>query len=200
VSTSKHFRTQFERMLTILRWSTNQSNSPFLRLPAEIRNQIYEYALGFQTITIGYETYRSSYEESKPVFRYRSTVFNHITNPFKERQQSYVKVSKGFTLLNNTCRQMYIETSVLPYKLSTIAFDSYNIMVNFLLHEQRLSRPQRHGFKQIVVRHDLPAANMLTYLPNLERVFLGGQQAHSKPSGWYMVVRPDGEKPKLVRK
>jgi hypothetical protein len=161
-----------------------------LRLPAEIRNRIYEYALGSQTIKIGYKTF----EEEQPVFKYHSTVFSRMTNPFEEKQQPYVKVSKRFTLLNNVCRQLYLETAVLPYKLSTIAFDSTNIMVNFLLHEQRLSRSQRHGFKHLIVRNDLPGANMLTYLPNLEKVYLGGQQA------WYNVVRRDGEKPELQRK
>jgi hypothetical protein len=134
------------------------------------------------------------------MFRYHCTVFSRITNPFKERQQHYVKVSKGFTLLNNICRQLYLETAVLPYKLSIIAFDSNNIMVNFLLHEQRLSRSQRHGLKQIIVRNYLPGANMLTYLPNLEKVYLGDQQAHNKPSGWYNVVRREGEGPELQRK
>jgi hypothetical protein len=193
---SKHSRIHIERRLTKLRWSANQSDSPFLRLPAEVRNRIYEYALGSQTINIGYETY----EEEQPVFKYHCTVFSRMTNPFKERQQHYVKISKGFTLLNNICRQLYLETAVLPYKLSTIAFDSNNIMVNFLLHEQRLSRSQRHGFKQIIVRNCLPGANMLTYLPNLEKVYLGGQQAHNKPSGWYNVVRREGEEPELQRK
>jgi hypothetical protein len=141
-------------------------------------------------------TYRSSYEKRTPVFRYHCTVFNHLINPFKEVQQPYVKVSTKFTLLNNVCRQLYLETAVLPYKLNMIAFDSQNIMVNFLLHEQRLSRQQRHALAKLLVRNDLPGANMLTFLPNLKKVLVDTQPVLT----WYTVIRDDGEEPKLQRR
>jgi hypothetical protein len=135
----------------------------------------------------------------QPVFRYNCTVYNYPTNPFKGNQQPYVKVSTSFTLLNNICRQLYLETAVLPYKLSMIAFESHNIMVNFLLHEQRLSHSQRHALTQLLVRNALPGANLLTYLPNVEKVFLGSEQVYGKSSGWYTVVRQEGEEPSLQR-
>jgi hypothetical protein len=57
------------------RWTTNQKDSLFLRLPGEVRNTIYQYALGGKTINIQYETYRTTYKFDKvqkvtPVFKY----------------------------------------------------------------------------------------------------------------------------------
>jgi hypothetical protein len=184
------------------RWSINQKDSPFLRLPAEIRNQVYEYALGGNTIKIGFETYRSTYKRNEPnklapVFMYNCTVFSQLTNPFKDHKQPFVEISSGFTLLNSICRQLYLETATLPYKLNLISFASHNIMVNFLLIEQRISRQQRHAITQLGLPDNMPGANILAYLPNLKRVFLGVELSYEKPRGFYNVIRYHGEEPKL---
>jgi hypothetical protein len=168
-------------------------------LPGEIRNRIYGYVLGGNTIMIGYETYQSTYKNVVPVFRYHCTVFSERTNPFKDSQQPHVKISSGLTFLNNICRQLYLETAALPYKLNMMAFESHNIMVNFILIEQRLSRQQRHAFTQLVLPDNLPGANMLAYLPNLEKVFLGFARSYDISKGWYNVIREDGKKPKLSK-
>ena len=91
---------------------------------------------------------------------------------------------------------MYLETASLPFKYNFIAFDSHNIMVNFLLHEQRLSRQQCHAITLLLLPNDIPGANMLTYLPNVEKVYLGSEHP-IKLQGWYRVIRSDGKKPKL---
>ncbi|KAF3004078.1 hypothetical protein E8E13_003072 [Curvularia kusanoi] len=83
-------------------WSVNQSSSPLLRLPQEVRAKIYGYVLGGKTITIGYETYRTAKGVSselgkvQPVFRYCCAVYSQPNvNPFKKqlpfttRQQRY---------------------------------------------------------------------------------------------------------------
>jgi hypothetical protein len=181
------------------RWSINQANSPFLRLSGEIRNRIYDYALGGNTINIGYQTYHSSYKKVVPVFKYHCTVFSTRVNPYKDRQNPRVKISHGFTLLNSICRQLYLETAALPYKLNTIAFDSHNTMVNFILIEQRLSRQQRHALTQLFLPNDVPGANMLTFLPNLTKVFLGFTQTLQKQQGFYIVIREDGKQPRLIK-
>jgi hypothetical protein len=183
----------------IPRWSINQANSPFLRLPGEIRNRIYEYALGGNTINIGYQTYHSSYEKVVPVFKYHCTVFSERVNPYKDRQNARVNTSRSFTLLNNICRQLYLETTALPYKLNTIAFDSHNTMINFILIERRLSPQQRHALTQLFLPNDIPGANMLTFLPNLEKVFLGFTHTFQKPQGFYIVIREEGKQPRLVK-
>jgi hypothetical protein len=89
-------------------------------LPGEIRNQIYAIVLGGNTIKIGYETYRPIYTNTKlienvPTFKYYCTVYNQLVNPYKERQHPDVGVFIEFTLLNNVCRQLYLETATSDY-------------------------------------------------------------------------------------
>lgn len=180
----------------IIRWLSNQSNSPFLRLPAEIRNSIYEEALGGNTILIGYRTYKSSSHRVVPVFKYDCTVYSTKTNPFKKYMSAHVKVSAGFTLLNSVCRQLYLETETLASRLNRLAFTTHNVMANFLLFEQRLSLPQCQAIKELVLREP-PGPNIMRYLPNLERVYLHLDTSHNMTNGWYLVVRTDGQDPEL---
>jgi hypothetical protein len=70
-------------------------------------------------------------------------------------------------------------------------------MVNFVLHENRLSREQRHAITLLILPDDVPSGNMLAYLPNVERVWLAFEQ-YQKPKGWYKVVREEGKKPYLT--
>jgi hypothetical protein len=164
--------------------------------------------LGGNTIKIGYETYRPSYTNTKlienvPTFNYYCTVYNQLVNPYKERQHPDVGVFIEFTLLNNVCRQLYLETAALPFALNRIAFETSNVMFNYIGHDQRLSKQQRHSLKQLMVGDDLPGANILTYLPNLEKVYLAGVDQvqrriqGEKSMGWYVVIREDGKEPRL---
>jgi hypothetical protein len=187
-----------ERVLMLHRWSINQTESSFLRLPAEIRNQIYEEALGGNTIKIEYKTYQPNYKKIVPVFKYHCTVYDKQTDPFRDHYPRSDQASSGFTLLNSVCRQLYLETAPLPYRLNRIAFSSYNVMVNFLLMEQRLSSQQRQAINQLCLPGVLPGENILTYLPNTDLVYLGVEQPLYKPRGWYRVVRRAGAEPKLV--
>lgn len=182
----------------IFSWLTNQSNSPFLRLPAEIRNKIYEDALGGNTILIGYETFKSSSFRVVPVFKYHCTVYNRKTDPFIERHSPRVTVSTSFTMLNNVCRQLYLETNILASKLNLLAFTTHNVMFNFLLMEQRFSLPQCLAIKELALYND-PGPAILEYLPNLEQVWLHIDK-YSSLRGWYSVVREEGRRPELRAK
>ncbi|KAF1939089.1 hypothetical protein EJ02DRAFT_382413 [Clathrospora elynae] len=185
-------------------WSANQTNSLFLQLPEQVRTLVYEYALGGKTINIGFETYRTTYKSNRPkqpqtvdpIFKYHCTVFNTKTNPFRATALPYIKMSTGFTPLNNICRQLYKETATLPYKLNFLSFASQNIMFNFLCMEKRLSRQQLDAITQLVLPDALPGSNVLSSLRNLERVYLAFDIDNR---GWYRVVRQEGQAPKLVR-
>jgi hypothetical protein len=164
--------------------------------------------LGGNTIKIGYDTFRSGYKHDKlngsvPTFKYYCTVFNQLVNPYKERQQPDVGIFIEFAMVNNVCRQLYLETAALPFALNRIAFETYSVMFNLIGHEQRLSRQQRHALKTLMLGDDLPGANILTLLPNLEKVYLAGidqvQQRiqGGRLTGWYVVVRQEGKEPGL---
>lgn len=182
------------------RWTKNQETSPFLRLPGEVRNRIYGHVHGGKTINIGFETYRDVRDGDKvldtvPVFKYNCVVYHATINPYMEKvKRPKVKATKGLTLLNNICRQMYIETATLPYSLNLLSFGSYNTMFNFLAMERRLNRKQLDAITKIVLSDALPQTNMLKHLRNLERVYLGVEQGNLA-KGWYYVVRREGEAP-----
>ncbi|KAH7078992.1 hypothetical protein BKA63DRAFT_408973 [Paraphoma chrysanthemicola] len=183
-------------------WSANQNNSPFLRLPSAVRNRIYDYAFGGNTINICYETYRTTYVNDQPakqtpIFRYHCVVYDRLTNPFQEIRKGTIGIQHGFTLLNRVCRQLYLETAPLPYQLNTIAFASYNVMMNFLVIERRLSRQQREAVRTLVLPDHLPAPNILESLPKLQRFYLGLYQ-YVELKGWYRVVREEGQLPGVV--
>jgi hypothetical protein len=188
-----------------IRFMTNQTDSPLLQLPENVRSLIYTFALSGKTINIGYQTYRTTFDPTRPtrvnrvvpIFKYRCTVFDGARNPFTTISQPYVKSATSFTLLNSVCRQMYEETMTLPYRLNMMAFDSYNIMFNFLFLEKRLRQEQLDAFTQLVLPDDLPGSNALARLSNLNRVFLGVAQ-EGKHKSWYRVVRTYGEA-RLVR-
>jgi hypothetical protein len=136
--------------------------------------------------------------EISPVFKYHCVVYNRRVNPYKVNQQRDVEVTREFTMLNNVCRQLYLETSTLPFALNRIAFESYSIMFNFVIQEQRLSRQQRQALTHLLLRDDLPGANILAFFPNLEKVFLDKEKSmFTIPRGWYNVVRAEGQEPEL---
>ncbi|EOA81575.1 uncharacterized protein SETTUDRAFT_165993 [Exserohilum turcica Et28A] len=186
------------------KWSTNQASSPLLQLPPNVRELIYKYTLGGKTININYETYRIALDPTRPkvprrvtpMFRYHCTVIDGKMNPFLAAAKPYIKTQNSFTLLNSTCRQLYVETASLPYKLNVICFGSHNIMVNFLLMEKRLSRQQLDAFTQLLLPDNLPGPAMLASLRNLEKVYLIYQQTETA-QGWYHVDRKEGEEPSL---
>lgn len=187
------------------RWAANQASSPLLQLPPNVRDLIYRYTLGGKTINIEYKTYRILLDPTRPqmarqvvpVFRYHCTVLDGRTKPHQAAARPYLKTHKTFTLLNHVCRQLYVETATLPYKLNVMCFASHNIMVNFLLMEKRLSRRHLDAFTQLILPDELPGSNMLACLRNLENVFLAFGDSE-RPGGWYRVERVEGEEARLI--
>ncbi|KAI8939904.1 hypothetical protein NX059_003634 [Plenodomus lindquistii] len=74
--------------------AANASESPLLRLPAELRNAIYGYMFGDAYFIVGFQ--------------------NHTT--------TIVYRNKQYLALLYVCRQTYTETALLPFKLNTWVF------------------------------------------------------------------------------
>ncbi|KAI4648275.1 hypothetical protein J4E93_004687 [Alternaria ventricosa] len=79
----------------------NQRNSPLLRLPAEIRNLIFGYALGGRTFHISHNIYQDVTKN---------------TNVSKN-----TSVSKNALALLAVCRQVFAETALLPFSSNTFS-------------------------------------------------------------------------------
>lgn len=175
----------------------------------DIRKQIYELVLGGKTIEIGFSNYdtktfdKQSPEKGKftlvePKKRYYSLVHSERHTALRNFQPPHIKTSRGMTLLNDVCRQLYLETSTLPYKLNTLAFVSYNTFFNFIAVERRLTRHQLRAIEAIIVWRQLPGSNILPLMPNLKHVLVMAPADEPKYSGRWCVVQ--GEKhPILVR-
>jgi len=78
----------------------NQRNSPLLRLPAELRNQIYKYALGGHIVLLG--------------------TTHELVYPRKPRLYPEEPISH-FALLR-VCSQIHAEAALLPYSLNIFHF------------------------------------------------------------------------------
>lgn len=55
------------------------------------------------------------------------------------------------TLLAPVCRQLYQETSVLPFQLNAWCFESVKVMERYVLRERRLTREQRRAVRTLYV-------------------------------------------------
>lgn len=126
------------------------------------------------------------------MFKYYAEVDNVRHRAFRRVLPPKTRRSKGMALLNGVCRQLYLETSTLPYQLNNIAFKSYNVMFNFLVMEHRLTLKQREVITELSVFDKLPAPNILAMLPNLQRVRVEGYEA--KQELWRVEDHEQGKR------
>jgi hypothetical protein len=116
----------------------NQTHSPFLRLPAELRIHIYEH-----------------------VFAGRTYHFEHWDGP---RLQDRNGTSKQHISVLKVCRQFRADTHLLPYALGIFSFRSLIAMTDFFAmctHAQlsAIRRLQIHTLRRDVL---LPTLDILT--------------------------------------
>ncbi|OCL15142.1 hypothetical protein AOQ84DRAFT_358288 [Glonium stellatum] len=113
--------------------TSNSLNSPLLRLPAELRNQIFVYAIGGQRILISIV--------GNP---YSETVLHTYKHPDVRPlagARPYTSSGEIFVPISRTSRQIYNETALLPYKLNEFEFSSSRVMQRWM--EERLPVQKR---------------------------------------------------------
>ncbi|KAH7076551.1 hypothetical protein BKA63DRAFT_381632, partial [Paraphoma chrysanthemicola] len=90
----------------------NQRESPFLRLPPECRNLIYEHALGGR------------------IYRFKDTV--HRSHAVLDTKGEHHILG-----LLYVCHQIYSEASLFPYSLNTFSFREFDhSLMPFLAHRR----------------------------------------------------------------
>ncbi|ORY10658.1 hypothetical protein BCR34DRAFT_566509 [Clohesyomyces aquaticus] len=180
-------------------WNVNQSSSPFLHLPAEVRNLVYELVFGKGQILVNYQTYqwvtkaiggKESYELVK-VFKYRYTVYPMSADLINGTHIKGIAASKVFTPMNLVCRQLWYETATLPFKLNRWLFTTHQLMMNFLWFEKKLQRHQRRSMATMFVASQLPSKTMVQWMGGLKKIYLV-EGIFEQHSGWYEVK--EGEK------
>ncbi|KAH4935014.1 hypothetical protein HBI79_080140 [Parastagonospora nodorum] len=97
-------------------------DSPLLRLPGELRSRIWEYVLG------GYELRSMDIKNSQQI------TIQRMVPPFAERRNG--------TQLLRTCRQIYTETALLPYRANTFVFYTYIPIKHDLKYMKAFQRAQ----------------------------------------------------------
>ncbi|KAL8721886.1 MAG: hypothetical protein Q9225_001522 [Loekoesia sp. 1 TL-2023] len=103
----------------------NSASSPLLRLPSEIRNKIYEYALGGNHLEVDYEPHEHKYKTIKKQ-RYRTHYGGGLYHECAGEGDD-IPSSLHLGLLR-VCRQIYGEAALLPYALNTFVFESDWVM------------------------------------------------------------------------
>lgn len=164
--------------LITLSFAENETQSPLLRLPAELRWAIYEHMLGDKTICVRFASHKWTKSQRSGTKQwvyethggFHCTVFNgREANPFLLGSGKSIGTG-GFTLLSGVCRQLYQETATLPFQLNTLAFESPLVMERYLMKERRLSLPLRRAIKTLFVRVDRPPKTIEKYLGSLNTV------------------------------
>tara|TARA_R110002003_G_scaffold126_49_gene11846 strand:- start:14935 stop:15591 length:657 start_codon:yes stop_codon:yes gene_type:complete len=112
--------------LTLSREILNARTSPLLRLPAELRNRVYDYVFGNIVITTGTATiHRRPLRRTQINFRRPSV--RRTYDYLSAREQGSYKDLKYLCGLMFVCRKLYMETQLLPFASSTFYIGIYCI-------------------------------------------------------------------------
>ncbi|KAL2156676.1 hypothetical protein VTH82DRAFT_1421 [Thermothelomyces myriococcoides] len=147
-------------------WTRNQQSSPLLRLPPELRNQIFELVLNVGQINVCFKrwehrlrtkpgsTGQRHYETIEGGFYCR--ILERNQNPWRAHHDDGPPPRRGMTLLSPVCRQLYHETALLPFRLNAWSFESLRVMDRFVMKEKRLPRQQRRAIRLLYTQTVLP--------------------------------------------
>jgi len=158
----------------------NQQISPLLRLPSELRNQIYELVLDVGQINVCFKKWEHRAHTRTNGQRYYETIaggfccriLGQDQNPWREPKESSGKPPRrGLKLLSPVCRQLYHETALLPFRLNAWSFESLHVMDRFVMKEKRLALPHRRAIRLLYSQTVLPAA-VEKYFGGLEVIVL----------------------------
>ncbi|KUI55066.1 hypothetical protein VP1G_02402 [Cytospora mali] len=155
------------------RYDMNRQVSPLLRIPIELRLQIYELVLGDRQIHVFYVPWQhkrrikngQAYTETiKGGFRYE--VLHKKQDPWalepKQLRKSAAlppaSLGTRITLLSGVCRQLYHETSLLPQQMNTWSFENLHVMERYILKENRMPLMQRRAAQTLYCKEKLPKA------------------------------------------
>ncbi|KKY31089.1 hypothetical protein UCDDA912_g08967 [Diaporthe ampelina] len=166
-----HSRFPLEGSPEARRYDLNRLLSPLLRLPFELRLQIYQLVLGDRQIHIFFVPWQhkqrikngQTYMETiKGGFRYE--VLEKRQDPWKVDRRDLRKLPSDssdspdaqITLLSGVCRQLYHETALLPQQMNTWSFETMHVMERYILKENRMPLMQRRAVQTLYCKDRLP--------------------------------------------
>ncbi|KAK3390017.1 hypothetical protein B0H63DRAFT_446172 [Podospora didyma] len=123
-------------------YELNRTNSPLLRLPEDVRKQIYKLLLDIGQIKFDFGPHPMSRNKLNrwhcrvlpaPLDRlYPLASVPHWTSSVKVRPE---RAQWGMQLLSGVCRQMYMDTATLPFEFNVIAFENPQLMHRLLFDD-----------------------------------------------------------------
>lgn len=161
------------------RYGLNRVQSPFLRLPYELRLQIYELVLGDRQIHIRFLPWRQHKRQTKSEAEYTDTIKGRFRIDILDRRQDpwgveaakFLRLTttirpkpsdtlddRKLTMLSGVCRQLYHETSLLPHRLNTWSFESMHVMEKYIIKENRMPLQQRRAIHTLWCKERIPKA------------------------------------------
>lgn len=173
-------------LITTYRYNRNARESPLLRLPAELRSQIYSLVIGYKTVSIIHIHSTNSFGLTcKPGYVNPRT----FTRPLKCN-------ARDMTALNGVCRQLYLETSRLPFELNIWAFRWWDEMEPYLHHQLR--EFQRNAIQKLVAYHGEAGRQARKLLPGL-RVFIADKAAgHDRHEIRVYTLKPGSRRKRVI--
>lgn len=153
-------------------YELNRAQSPFLRLPYELRLLIYELVLGHRQIHIRFVPWRQHKHHTKNGAVYTDTVKGRFHHEILDQRQDPWAIEaerlpratlpcqedNSLTLLSGVCRQLYHETALLPYRLNTWSFENMHVMGKYIIKENKMPLQQRRAIHTIWCKERIPKA------------------------------------------
>jgi hypothetical protein len=110
--------------LTYSSAKANAVQSPLLSLPPEIRNEIWEYAVGHHQIDI---------HNYSRIQRW-DIKLTHISRPLNKGPNASSSFVAPTFAVHKVCRQMYAEASAMIYTLNNFGFDNFDTFDRWILN------------------------------------------------------------------
>jgi hypothetical protein len=127
----------------------NERASPLLRLPAELRIQIYEYVLGNRVVHV-----RMNWTDTRIPSGFLYTCHND-TQPLLTKASSLRKNAVPFGpevgAFAHTCRLIQRETACLPFTLYTWAFETAYTLDQWIKVDTGIPAQHKHALLRVAV-------------------------------------------------
>ena len=160
----------------------NKALSPFLKLPAEIRQIIYEYALGGRCILVKHKPHKWNRRQKDGTTAwvytikggFHCTTYDEQVNPFTVAAfpSNAPAERRGFRLLSPVCRQLYQETATLPFELNVLAFENSYVLNRYIVKERRLSLPLRRAIRTLFVQRMMISKSVEKYIGGIHKLYV----------------------------
>lgn len=160
---------------------SKEQASTFLRLPVELRLQIYEHVIGRRVVYV-----RMSWTGVCIPSGFFYNCLND-THPLLESLQKTVLAKcvpfgASLTVLSQICRQMHEETAILPFQCYIWAFETPWTLDQFISMKRTIPEHHKKAIRIIAVPSPGPYQSNERVLSDLHTILLVGSYKHDSTS------------------